>query len=42
MKKEEKQEAEKRPPWEWFDVFQKKISKEPKLIVKRRGKKHKW
>jgi len=27
MKKEEKQDAEKRPPWEWFDVFQKKISK---------------
>jgi len=33
---------EKKPAWEWFDDVQKKIAIEPKLVVKRRGKKHKW
>jgi DNA (cytosine-5)-methyltransferase 3A len=33
---------EKKPAWEWFDDVQKKIATEPKLVVKRRGKKHKW
>lgn len=32
----------KKPAWEWFDDVQKKIATEPKLVVKRRGKKHKW
>ena len=33
---------ERKPAWEWFDDVQKKIATEPKLVVKRRGKKHKW
>ena len=40
--KKKKQEPEKKPPWEWFDKVVEKISKEPKLILKRRGKKHKF
>ena len=32
----------RKSPWEWFDDVQKKIATEPKLIVKRRGKKYKW
>lgn len=32
----------RKPAWKWFDDVQKKIATEPKLVVKRRGKKHKW
>jgi hypothetical protein len=35
-------DPERKPAWEWFDNVQKKIATEPKLVVKRRGKKHKW
>lgn len=35
-------DPERKPPWEWFDDVQKKLATEPKLVVKRRGKKHKW
>ena len=35
-------DPERKSPWEWFDDVQKKIATEPKLVVKWRGKKHKW
>lgn len=38
----ENEEEIKKHAWEWFDNVQKKISEEPKLIVKRKGKKNKW
>lgn len=35
-------EPERKPAWEWFDDVQNKLATEPKLVVKRRGKRHKW